>query len=343
MKPTSELTALKKITVIYNKVSSLTTGTPSDILADEDTIRTAKAIYNNLFQSGLHVELFELREDNWTDLLTMNTDFIFNLCYGVGSIPKTEDKIPMIIDVTGIPYTGASSREIQLTTDKVATKRIFLKKHIPTPLYQLFRRPDSKLKNSLKYPLIVKPQMEDSSLGIHNDAVVENETELRKKVSEILDKYNEPALVEQFINTRELNVTILGNGKNLRVLPISEIIFGDSFDSEKKWKIVDFEAKWQEETSNFRDTVGVCPARLDRNIEKQIIDYAVAAYRGCNCRDYARIDIRLDEDNTPYFLEVNLNPGIGPEDGAVRSAKAAGMSYASFLTELIEISLDRFN
>lgn len=333
----------KKVTIIYNKVSSLASGEPADILADEDTVKTAKFINDALLNEGINTELFELSEFNFTELLNYNTDIFFNICYGIGSIAKTEQEIPELLDQIDIPYTGASSRSIKLTTDKVATKRIFHKKNIPTPDYQLFKNIHQKLTRKMGFPLIVKPQSEDCSLGIHNDAVVTSEKELHRKILQLYQEYKEPVLVERFINTRELNLTIIGNGKNIEVLPISEIVFGESFDKDNKWKIVDFEAKWEENTDNFKDTLGVCPVDIDKGIEEEIKKYAVAAYKACNCRDYARIDIRLDEDNIPYFLEVNLNPGIGPEDGTVRSAKVAGYTYGTFLKRLLEIALSRYN
>lgn len=333
----------KKVTIIYNKVNQLNSGEPYDILADEDTIKTAAAIKETLEKEGIDADLFPVREDNFTQLLTLHTDLFFNICYGVGSLTKTEQEIPKLLDHIGIPYTGASSDSIRLTTDKAATKRIFKKSKIPTPDFQIFKNSGQKLIDRLQFPLIVKPQSEDCSLGIHNDAIVTDKEHLYKKVLQLSREYHEPILVEQFINTRELNVTIIGNGNKIEVLPISEIIFGSSFDRDRKWKIVDFEAKWLEESDNYKDTVGVCPALLDPEIETEIKKHAVMAYKCCNCRDYARIDIRLDEDNTPYFLEVNLNPGIGPQDGAVRSAKAAGYSYSSFLKKLMDIALERYN
>lgn len=332
----------QKITLIYNKVNGLSFGNPEDILADEDTIKTAKQIAKTLQNEGIYVELFEVREDNFTDLLDLKTDLFFNLCYGIGSIPKTEAEIPKLLDKTGVPYTGANAAGIDLTTDKVATKNIFQRINIPTPIFQLFKKPLSQLNANLRFPLIVKPQMEDCSLGINNDAVVQDKKELHQKIIKLYSQYKQPVLVEQFINTRELNVTIIGNNDDIQVLPISEIIFGASFERDNKWKIVDFAAKWLEETANYKETIGVCPAKLDKNIESQIKNYAVAAYKRCQCRDYARFDIRLDEDSIPYFLEINLNPGIGPDDGAVRSAKAAGYTYGSFIRKLIAICLNRF-
>ncbi len=340
--PDSTRSPKTKITILYNQVNELSSGEPDDILADEDSVKTAQEIYRALKNESLQVEIFKITEKNFTDLLTYKTDIFINLCYGIGSIAKTEHEIPNLLDKIGASYTGANGLGIELTTDKVATKKIFLNKKIPTPYYQVFMSENDLLQKHMKFPLFVKPQLEDCSLGVHNDSVVQNEKELYRKVSQLFKKYHEPILVEQFINTRELNVTIVGNGNDLRILPISEIVFGKSFDNDKKWKIVDFDAKWMEQSSSYLDTIGICPAVLDEEIEKKIKKFAVDAYKACGCRDYARIDIRLDEENIPYFLEINANPGIGPQDGAVRSAKAAGYTYATFMKEIVRISLNRY-
>lgn len=344
-KPPSDLLVknLGKITIIYNAVKNLENGEPDDILADEDTIKTVNAIYSALKKEEINVELFEVNEENYTDLLTYDTSFYFNLCYGIGSIPKTEQEIPRLLEKTGVPYTGATEEGIKLTTDKIATKKIFQSLKVPTPEFEVFTERDRIVNGHLGYPLFVKPSLEDCSLGVHSDAVVTNEKQLETKVSRLLKEYHEPILVEKFINTREISVTIIGNDNDIEVLPYSEIIFGESFENNRKWKIVDFDAKWKADTSNYKDTVGVCPAVLKKDVYEKIKEYAIKAYKACGCRDYARMDIRLDEDEVPYFLEINLNPGIGPDDGAIRSAKVAGYNYTNFLKKLIDVSLSRYN
>lgn len=335
--------AFYKITILFNKVRSITGGEPDDILADDDTIKTAYTIFETLKKENLRVELFEVNEKNFQNLATYKTDFFFNLCYGIGSTPKTEEEIPAILERTGTPYTGAPKKTIALTTDKIATKKLFQKLNIPTPRFEVFTKKDKVINGHLEYPLIVKPSLEDCSLGIHSDAVVASKRQLQNKVSQLLEEYKEPILVEKFINTRELNVTIVGNGRQARMLPISEIIFGPSFDQKKKWKIVDFEAKWIEGSESYNETIGVCPARMNEKIQKMIEKYSLEAYQAAGCRDYARLDLRLDEKNTPYFLEINVNPGIGPHDGTVRSAQKAGYTYSEFLKKLISISISRYN
>jgi D-alanine-D-alanine ligase len=340
-KPPGDL-SIKNITVLFNHVTSLTFGTKQDILADEDTVLTAKKIASVLKHSGFKVSLFEVNEKTVQKLPTIKTDFFFNLCGGIGNLPNSEHEVVDILDRINIPYSGASSDKLLLTTNKVITKKYFNKYNIPTPSYQVFKSKDEKLKDGLTFPLIVKPIAEDCSFGIHSDSVVINSKQLRKKVEDVIRTYKEPALVEDYINTRELNVTIVGNGEQAKVLPISEIVFGKSYNQKKKWKIVDFAAKWLEDSVSYHDTVGICPSDLSASIKDRIEKYALKAYKKiCGNPGYARFDIRLAEDNKIYFLEINLNPDISDGMGAARSAKAYGWNYPDFLHKIIEVSINR--
>lgn len=331
---------IKKITVLYNKVTQLTFGSKEDILADEDTVKTAKNIAKVLKNLGYKVLLFEVNEKTVHELPLLKTDFFFNLCGGIGNIPGSEAEMADILSRLNVPFSGALGFNLKLTTDKVSTKKKFNELKVPTPLYQVFYSGKDKLNKNLHFPLIVKPIAEDCSFGIHNDSVVWSVTKLKTKVEELIERYKEPALVESYINTRELNVTIVGNGKNAVMLPVSEIVFGKSYDDNKKNKIVDFAAKWQENTASYHDTVGVCPSDLPRGIVKKIEIYALRAYKKiCGNPGYARMDIRLSEDNEIFFLEINLNPDISDGMGASRSAKAYGWDYPQFLNKIIEVSL----
>jgi len=332
---------IRHITILYNVVNKLEYGEDADLLADEDTIKTAQAINRALKEEGFNSNLFELSENTLGNLFEIKTDLIFNLCYGIGSISRTEAQVVKILEKLDIPFTGAGNRAITTTTDKEVTKKKFIENNIPTPAYQVFVSSSDFQDERLRFPLIVKPKNQDCSLGIHNNAVVENKYDLQDRVTFLLKSYKEPILVEEYIEGRELNVTLVGNNSRVSMLPISEIVFGKSYLDKNKWKIVDFEAKWIEDSINYTETPGVCPAILNNEVENKIEELTKLAYKVCECRDYARIDLRLSPDDIPYFLEINLNPGIGPEDGTIRSAKAAGFSYTSFLREIIKTTATR--
>lgn len=333
---------IRKITVLYNRVESKKEGLPEDILADQDTVSTARVVGEALKRIGYQIDFFEINEKTLPSLFPKKTDLFFNLAYGIGSLPNTEAEIPPILEKTGLPFTGPPKRTILLTTDKAATKKLFLGQEIPTPRFSVLMSTKNQKPPFLSYPLLVKPAGQDCSLGIDQQAVVKNQRQLFKRAQFLINHYHQPALVEEFINTRELNLTVIGNDKEIQVLPVSEIIYGPSYEQKRKWKILDFAAKWKPDSENYQETVGVCPAKLERKTCHLVSELGIRAYKAAGCRDYARIDIRLDENNLPYFLEINVNPGIAPEDGAIRSAKAAGFSYEGFLQKIVEITAKRF-
>lgn len=312
-----------KVTVVFNDVKGTVSGNPDDLLVDLDTVNTAKEIAKALSSLGYNTELFEVDEETVSRLTeSYPTDLFFNNAFGIGSLTNSEVDLVRILEKTGIPFSGASSQNIALTTDKISTKAVLAAAGLPIP-------------GKEKFPLIVKPSREDCSLGISQMSVVKNREELKARKEWLEKTYKEEAIVEEFIDGRELNVTVLGG----QVLPISEIIFGGGF--KNKFKIVDFLAKWKEDSEEYRETVGVCPAQLSRQTEAEIARLALKAFEVTGCRDYARIDMRLDKYEQPFILEVNANPGIGPNDGVSRSARAAGYSYPQLLQKIVSLALLR--
>ncbi len=295
-----------------------------------DLTNDVKAIHKALVKEGFSVHDFEINEENTKELLSIKTDVFFNLSYGIGSLPNSEWDVPKLLDKTKIPFTGSSAKAMILTTDKAITKTLFYNNHIPTPSFQVVKTDKFNLVKSLRFPLITKPQKEDSSCGIQQSSVVNNLNELRKQVKIILKRYKQPVLIEEYIDGRELRISILGNGTNARVLPITEISFKGSY--KNKWPIVDFVAKWEHDAD--KDTPAA-QAKLDNKLYKKIEQLSLKAYNLCGCTDYADIDIRLAKDNTPYFIEINCNPGIAPTDGTSRLAKSAGLTYGKYLEEIV--------
>lgn len=327
-----------KITILYNKVTQIENGKPEDLLADEDTIRTANEINSSLVNLGYLTELFCVDETSVGKITgDYPTDLFFNNAFGIGNASKSEGDLVGIIEKTGIPFTGATEKNIILTSDKVATKDVLQAFEIPTPGFAMFSS-QKKIKTDMKFPLFVKPSGEDCSFGITQSSVVQNEAELKKKIAELIELYHEGVLVEEYIEGRELNVSIMGKNKDLFVLPISEIIFGPKFPG--KYHIVDFDSKWNECSDFFLETNGVCPAVLDKDVKEKIEKIAEKAFKVTGCRHFARVDMRLDNNGQPWVLEVNANPAIGKKDGFVRSARAAGYNYESFLDFLVKLAVE---
>ncbi|MBI3559051.1 ATP-grasp domain-containing protein [Candidatus Gottesmanbacteria bacterium] len=301
-----------KITVLYNIVHS-------SALPEQGALEEAKLISASLQKA----EIFELRQETVKDLKKIKTDIFFNDCDGIGDDIVHEEAVPNLLDKLNFKYTGSSGKALILTNNKIKTKKNFQENKIPTP-------------GNLKFPLIVKPSAQHCSLGISLDSVVSNKIDLEKQTEKIEKEFNQKALVEEYIAGRELNVLILGN----EVLPISEIVFGDFF--KNKPKIVDFKAKWVENSVNYQQTIGVCPAKLNKAIESKIKKKALKAFKICGGRDYGRVDLRLANDDKFYILEVNLNPDISPGGGAFRSAKTAGYDYPGFLKKIVDLAMERY-
>ncbi|MFI5252661.1 MAG: ATP-grasp domain-containing protein [Bacteroidota bacterium] len=266
-------------------------------------------------------------------------DLIFNLCESVENEAIHEMHIAGIYELYGIPYTGSNPLALGTALNKTRVKEILLFHGLPTPRFQLIKSPIRiNLDENLTYPLIVKPSREDASIGIDNSSVVYNINELRKRVRYVVEQFDQPALVEEYIDGRELNVAIMGNRKP-EVFPISEI---DMSTLPKDYpRIITYNAKWGKGTQEYEHTKGVCPALLPQELEAHIKYLALEAYQLIGCRDYARVDFRLSKDYQPYILEVNPNPDVSDEAGFARSARAAGLSFDQFVAKLLECALER--
>jgi D-alanine-D-alanine ligase len=238
----------------------------------------------------------------------------------------------------GLPFTGSSALVLGLSQDKGKTKAILAHHNIPTPFYRVWHPGKDDVLNGLPFPLIVKPLCEDASLGIDNDAFVRDERALMKQVRKISREYGPSVLIEEFIEGRELNVSILGN-EDPRVLPISEIDFSSMPAGLPK--ICGYSAKWEKESEEFCNTVPRCPVVFPSEIENKIFQVSLQSFYIMGCCDYARIDIRLSPDGIPYVLEVNANPDISPDAGIIRSAKSGGIPYADFIGGIVELALAR--
>jgi D-alanine-D-alanine ligase len=247
--------------------------------------------------------------------------------------------IAALLELLDIPFTGSSALALGLSQDKGKTKSILAHQGLPTPAYCVWQPGMDRRLSGLQFPLIIKPLLEDASLGIDNDAYIPDEKTLKQQVRKIYQGYGQPALVEEYIDGRELNVSILGN-ENPQVLPISEIDFSSMPPGLPK--ICSYAAKWVENSREFSSTVPCCPAPLSPPVEKKIKEVSLEAYRIMDCRDYARVDIRLSPQGIPYVLEINANPDISPDAGMTRSAKTAGFTYSEFIARIVEISWARY-
>ncbi len=267
---------------------------------------------------------------------------IFNLCESLLGQSIHEMHVAGIFELLNIPYTGSTPITLGTCLNKVQTKEILAYHAIPTARHQVFNSEKEINKDNLRLllPIIVKPLKEDASAGIENDSVVNNINSLIQKVKKVTEELKQPALVEEYIDGREINVAILGNDPPV-VLPLSEIDFSGL--PEGYPPIVTYNAKWLEGSPEYKGTIGKCPAELPDEIEKEIKQIALDAYKIMEVRDYARVDIRLDKNLKPYVLEVNPNPDISIDAGYIRSAKEIGMTYEDVMDAIVQNALKRTN
>jgi D-alanine-D-alanine ligase len=326
-----------RIGILSNKPVGSSRGEKIDYISEAEVEEQVVAVEDSLKRLGLMYERFNVSEDfaglvSW--LKERNPDVVINLCEEALGDSHFEMDVPALLELLRFSYTGSPPLTLGLCQDKGLTKSILESRGLPTPKYQTLRKFED-WEGQVCYPLFVKPLREDASLGITKESYVKNEAELRKRVEYITERYNQPALVEEYIRGRELNVSILGD-KDLQILPISEIVFG--FTDEPR--IVDYSAKWIDESEEYKKTIPVCPAELDIDIRRTVESVALRAYVALQCRDYARVDIRL-KNGTPYVLEVNPNPDISPQAGFARSLKAAGIPYEDFVNRLVMMACKR--
>jgi len=326
-----------KVGVLFNQPAKPSRGEEIDYLAEVEVKEQAEAVQEALRMLGFGCRLFLLKDDIEAfikELKSHRPDVVVNLCEGAFGDSHQEMNVPSLLELLGIPYTGSSPLALGICQNKGLAKDILRANGIPTPDYKVLRDFDD-WKTDMNFPLFVKPLKEDASIGISSKSYVTTETELKGQIEYICAQYRQPALVEEYIYGRELNVAILGN-ESPRVLPISEILFG--FDEEPK--IVDYSAKWLKETEEYKKTNPVCPAVLEEAIRNKVERVALDAYLAVCCRDYARVDIRL-KDDLPFVLEVNPNPDISHEAGFDRSLRAAGIPYEEFIRQIVFFALER--
>jgi D-alanine-D-alanine ligase len=265
-------------------------------------------------------------------------DVVFNMVEIFYDKAQLEMTFAGLMDLMNITYTGADPIALGTCQRKTMAKGIMRNYGIPTPNYQLITKTEEIDDIRLKFPIIVKPTMEDASIGIEFDSVVQDYDRLKSKIENVLFNMHQNALVEEYIEGRELNVSVIGD-KRLKVLPISEIDFSRMPDYLPN--IVSYQAKWDPYHEAYHSTIPVCPAIIPKEVEERATDLALKAFRALGCRDYARVDMRLSPKNELFVLETNPNPDLTEDAGFMRSAKASGMSFKKTLKKIVDLAYAR--
>ncbi|MCS7230012.1 MAG: ATP-grasp domain-containing protein [Candidatus Kryptonium sp.] len=330
-----------EITVIYNDPTMIEPK-PQQIDASITEVKDEiDFIVNSLENAGFKVKCLSVYNARKfiNDLMNLKTDLIYNFCEMVELESREEVFAAGLYELLRIPYTGSPPMTLGLCLDKAKTKIILSHYKIPTAKFEVFDEPlNGYRKINLNFPLIVKPLHEDASVGISEKSVVYEIKELDERVEFILKSFKQPALVEEFIDGREINVAILGNEPPI-VLPISEIDFSNL--PSHLPRIVSYEAKWFPDTEYYQKTIPICPAPLEPELENKIKEIALSCYKIMGCRDYARVDMRIDKNGNPYVLEVNPNPDLSRNAGFMRSASVYGLTPSETIVKIAEIALER--
>lgn len=253
---------------------------------------------------------------------------VFNMAYGIQGDSRYTH-VPGLLEMAGVPYTGADPLGHAVSLDKVITKILMLDAGVPTPRYAVMRSPNDAIGN-LRYPLIVKPRHESTSFGL---AVVKSEQALREAVAAIIETYKQDALVEEFIDGSEYCVALLGNDP-VETLPIVEMDFGGRELNALTW------------ADKFHKTVDeptrVCPARVSEALGDQLRALALRTFRACHCRDYARVDFRVDRDGNPHVLEINSMASLGGGGSYVLAAKTFGYRFDQLVCRIVDLAHKRY-
>lgn len=291
---------------------------------------TVRDIKQSIIKKGYRVTLIPATKNLLQDIEDIeDLDVIFNACTGITN-KRQQANIVAMLELQDVPFVGSGLSTQVLGLHKAISKRICRARKISTAKFQVFHSGKEKVHENLHYPLIIKPESEGSSLGIDHDSVVYNEEDLYKKMKKVIKTFDQPALVEEFLIGREFTVGVLGNDE-LEVLPIIEIKYDDSDESIMT---VDIKAE---------DSLGQeCPANLDEEVLEQIQNDCKMAYKVLDCQDFARIDVRMDKDNVPHFIEINTLPGMqrGYSDFP-KMAKVQGYEYEDLIEKLILLAIER--
>ena len=313
----------------------------ADAQAEWDAPETIAAVQKAL-EKRHEVLPIDASDDPYTALQKNRPDIVFNIAEGATG-PGREGFIPSILEHLKIPYTASDPLTLNICLDKSRTKEILAYYGLPISRFRVVSDNNFSF-NSLHYPLMVKPLYEGSSIGIRNDSLVNTHQEMRERILWLLNNYNEPALVEEFLPGREFTVAIMGNGSEARVLPVVEIIFDSLPDGVNP--IYSYEAKWIWDQSSNPLKIFECPARLSKELQSEIEDTCLRAYHIFRCRDWCRIDVRLDSSGRPHILELNPLPGIlpNPEDNSCfpKAARAAGMDYDQLINAVLDAACKRY-
>ncbi len=331
-------------------------GMSPDYWDDLDSEETIEAIAKALEARGHRVTFLEGDTTLYDNLLRLKPDICFNICEGHFGDGR-EAQVPALLEMLRIPYTGSKVLTLALALDKPMTKRALTYHELPTPLFQVFERETEPLHPTMKFPLFVKPSREGTGMGVSAQSIVRSEDELRAQIRRIFERYRQPALVETFIEGREVTLGVVGNlpAPAARRVPEDEraprVFRGLHFFPPLE---VNMEKYPAEEGGVYTSRLKVelahefyytCPAPLSEAQLDELQFLTAAVFRVTGCLDIARVDFRLDQhdNDKPYILEINPLPGLNPgySDLCIE-AEADGWTHEGLVNRILDEAIRRY-
>lgn len=310
---------------------------------EQDLMSVGKNIEKTLLERGHRVSFFDFNDvlGAVSALAESDVDIVFNVCERINDSSLLEPHAASILDVLQIPYTGSNPFTLSLCIDKIRVKKLLAYHNIPTPKWDYAYTLDDDINEDLRYPLIVKPANTDNSIGISNDSVVTDKEKLKRQLEYIIKEIGSPALVEEYIEGDEYDVSIIGNEEDdLQVLPLSRSLFQDM--PEGYWHIYPYKAKWSEDPAYKAIKVQRPPKNISRKLESLISEISLDTYNILDCHDYGRVEVRTDAEGNPYVLELNPNPSINIDDCVPASAELVGQKYGDFIEGIMKMAIKRY-
>lgn len=305
---------------------------PPDANAEFDHPSTIDVIAAAIEANGFKTKKIGNASNLLENLDHLNVDIVFNISEGLIGRNR-ESQVPILLEIAGIPFVGSDALTLGATLDKVMAKKIFIADGIPTPKFFEVKNTDELIDTDhLKFPLIVKPRFEGSSKGLSDNSRVENPKELKKQVEHVTTTYKQPVLVEEFIRGEEFTVAIVGNDP-AEAMPIVQIKIDGHLKLNDKFYTF---ARIASDRLEY-----VCPARISQDLNKKISEIALKAYNAVECRDFGRVDFRVDSKGNPYVLEINPLPSLSTEDVFMLIAKQIGITYEDMIGRILKSALKR--
>lgn len=329
-----------RMLILYNLAKALRKGVQSDLMSEKEIEIIVPLVEQVLTVTGHTVESRAVDHEIWLYLLERRStiDLVFNLAEGFGGVNADEPLVPAMLEALEIPFTGASASNMHLTLDKEKSKLVLKGYGIEVPDYQIVRTLEEPINRTFDFPIIVKPIREEASVGIFYDNVVTDDTSLENKCHHVIATYKQPAIFEPFVAGREISVGVIGNIPDLTIFPPLEFEFPKASKPELAFR--SYEYKW----GGGKEVMA--RANIAPSLHNALVGRARAAFIAAECRDYARMDFRIDRGGRPYLLEVNYNPGIGPNTHGLNNtltmmASFVGMDFHNLILNIVHYAAKR--